>query len=65
MTDKLRELLEDVRTDYYEGSGMAVYPNSFTKLRDEITELDKSKTTNVWVGQRNCRRSDKGAAKAD
>ena len=39
MTDKLRELLEDVRT-VYEGKGMVVYPNSFSKLIEEIMKLD-------------------------
>lgn len=39
MTDKLRDLLEDVRT-VYEGKGMVVYPNSFDRLRTEIIKLD-------------------------
>lgn len=39
MTDKLRELLEDVQT-VYEGKGMVVHPNSFDKLRMEIIKLD-------------------------
>lgn len=39
MTDKLRDLLEDVRT-VYEGKGMLVYPNSFDRLRTEIMKLD-------------------------
>lgn len=39
MTDKLRDLLEDVRT-VYEGKGMLVYPNSFDRLRTEIIKLD-------------------------
>ena len=39
MTDKLRELLEDVRT-VYEGKGMVVHPNSFDKLRMEVIKLD-------------------------
>lgn len=39
MTDKLRELLEDVRT-VYEGKGMVVYPNSFSRLCEEIMKLD-------------------------
>ena len=39
MTDKLRELLEDVQT-VYEGKGMVVHPNSFDKLRMEVIKLD-------------------------
>ena len=39
MTDKLRELLEDVQT-VYEGKGMIVHPNSFDKLRVEVIKLD-------------------------
>lgn len=39
MTDKLRDLIEDVRT-VYEGKGMLVSPNSFDRLRTEITKLD-------------------------
>jgi hypothetical protein len=39
MTDKLRDLLEDVRA-VYEGKGMLVYPNSFDRLRTEIMKLD-------------------------
>ena len=35
MTDKLRDLIEDVRT-VYEGKGMLVSPNSFDRLRTEI-----------------------------
>ena len=38
MTDKLRELLEDVQT-VYEGKGMVVHPNSFDKLRMEVKLL--------------------------
>lgn len=41
MTDKLRDLLEDVRT-VYEGKGMLVYPNSFDRLRTEIIKLDNT-----------------------
>ena len=39
MTDKLRELLEDVQT-VYEGKGMIVHPNSFDRLRMEVIKLD-------------------------
>lgn len=39
MTDKLRDLIEDVRT-VYKGKGMLVYPNSFDRLRTEIIKLD-------------------------
>lgn len=39
MTDKLKELLEDVQT-VYEGKGMVVHPNSFDKLRMEVIKLD-------------------------
>lgn len=39
MTDKIRNLLEDVQT-VYEGKGMVVHPNSFDKLRMEIIKLD-------------------------
>ena len=39
MTDKLRELLEDVQT-VYEGKGMVVHPNSFDRLRMEVIKLD-------------------------
>lgn len=39
MTDKLRELLEDVQT-VYEGKGLVVHPNSFDKLRMEVIKLD-------------------------
>lgn len=39
MTEKLRELLEDVQT-VYEGKEMVVYPNSFDKLRMEVIKLD-------------------------
>lgn len=39
MTDKLRELLEDVQT-VYEGKGMVVHPNSFNRLRMEVIKLD-------------------------
>lgn len=39
MTDKLRDLLEDVQT-VYEGKGMVVHPNSFDKLRMEVIKLD-------------------------
>ena len=39
MTEKLRELLEDVQT-VYEGKGMVVHPNSFDKLRIEVIKLD-------------------------
>lgn len=39
MTEKLRELLENVQT-VYEGKGMVVHPNSFDKLRMEIAKLD-------------------------
>ena len=39
MTDKLRELLEDVQT-VYEGKGMVVHPNSFDRLRMEVVKLD-------------------------
>ena len=39
MTDKIRNLLEDVQT-VYEGKGMVVHPNSFDKLRTEILKLD-------------------------
>lgn len=39
MTDKLRELLEDVQTGY-EGKGMVVHPNPFDKLRVEVIKLD-------------------------
>ena len=39
MTDKLRDLIEDVRT-VYEGKGMLVSPNSFDRLRTEIIKLD-------------------------
>ena len=39
MTEKLRELLEDVQT-VYEGKGMVVHPNSFDKLRMEVIKLD-------------------------
>ena len=39
MTDKLRELLEDVQI-VYEGKGMVVHPNSFDKLIMEIIKLD-------------------------
>lgn len=41
MTDKLRELLEDVQT-VYEGKGMVVHPNSFDKLRMEVIKLDNT-----------------------
>ena len=39
MTDKIRNLLEDVQT-VYEGKGMVVHPNSFDKLRMEVIKLD-------------------------
>ena len=39
MTDKIRNLLNDVRI-VYEGKGMLVYPNSFDELRTEIMKLD-------------------------
>ena len=39
MTDKLRELLEDVQT-VYEGKVMVIHPNSFDKLRMEVIKLD-------------------------
>ena len=39
MTEKIRELLEDVQT-VYEGKGMVVHPNSFDKLRMEVIKLD-------------------------
>ena len=39
MTDKLRELLNDVRT-VYEGKGTAVRPHSFDELQMEIAKLD-------------------------
>ncbi len=39
MTEKLRELLEDVQT-VYEGKGMVVHPNSFDQLRMEVIKLD-------------------------
>lgn len=39
MTEKLRELLEDVQT-VYEGKGMVVHPNSFDRLRMEVIKLD-------------------------
>ena len=39
MTDKLRELLEEVQT-VYEGKGMVVHPKSFDKLRMEVIKLD-------------------------
>lgn len=39
MTDKLRDLIEDVRT-VYKGKGMLVSPNSFDRLRTEIIKLD-------------------------
>ena len=39
MTDKLRELLEDVQT-VYEGKGMVVHPNPFDRLRTEVIKLD-------------------------
>ncbi len=40
MTDKLRELLEDVQT-VYEGKRMVVHPNSFDRLRFEVFSLSK------------------------
>ena len=39
MTDKIRNLLEDVQT-VYEGKGMVVHPNSFDQLRMEVIKLD-------------------------
>lgn len=39
MTEKLRNLLEDVQT-VYEGKGMVVHPNSFDRLRMEVIKLD-------------------------
>lgn len=39
MTDKIRNLLEDVQT-VYEGKGMVVHPNSFDRLRMEVFKLD-------------------------
>lgn len=41
MTDKLRELLKDVRA-VYEGKGMVLYPNSFSRLSEEIMKLDNT-----------------------
>ena len=43
MTDKIRNLLEDVQT-VYEGKGMVVHPNSFDKLRVEVIKLDNINT---------------------
>ena len=39
MTDKIRNLLEDVQT-VYEGKGMIVHPSSFDRLRVEVIKLD-------------------------
>ena len=39
MTEKLKELLEDVQT-VYEGKGMIIHPNSFDRLRVEVMKLD-------------------------
>lgn len=41
MTDKIRNLLEDVQT-VYEGKGMVVHPNSFDRLRMEVIKLDNT-----------------------
>jgi hypothetical protein len=41
MTDKIKNLLEDIQT-VYESKGMVVHPNSLDKLRMEIIKLDNT-----------------------
>ena len=54
MTDKLRELLEDVQT-VYEGKGIVVHPNSFDRLRMEVIKLDNiNKQQNEQIEKMKC-----------
>lgn len=54
MTDKLRELLEDVQT-VYEGKGMVVHPSSFDRLRMEVIKLDNiNKQQNEQIEKMKC-----------
>lgn len=42
MPEKLKELLDDVKS-VYESKGMTVYPNSFSKLETEIVKVCNTK----------------------